>query len=123
MPKATVNTTDTERFELKTCQGGYIELRRMSYGQVVQRRALMKLEFVSQGKGKDVQGEMAMASEKITRFEFDHCIVDHNLEDEAGRKLNLSAPVDFAKLDPRIGQEIEDLIGKMNNFEDEEGNS
>lgn len=120
MPKAVANVVDTERHELKSLEGGFVELRRMTYGQSVQRRAMLKLSLT--GKGKSFAGEMAMASEEITRFEFTHCIVDHNLEREDGTKLNLASPVDFASLDPRVGQEIEELISNMNDMEDDEGN-
>ena len=123
MPRATSNTQDTERHELRSCEGGFVELRRMTYGQVVQRREMMKLSLTSAKGSKDFQGEMAMANQKITQYEFKHCIADHNLEREDGTKLNLGSPVDFDSLDPRVGQEIEGLIGKMNNFEeDDEGN-
>lgn len=120
MPVAVANTEDTERFDLKSLAGAFVVLRRMTYGQVVQRRAMMKLAISSGGTKKSFAGEMAMASEEIQRFEFARCVVDHNLEDNDGRKLDLSGPVDFAKLDPRVGQEIEGLIGDMNNFEDDE---
>jgi hypothetical protein len=127
MPRATVNLEDTETHNLKTAPpDGKVVLRRMSYGQIVQRRAMLKMSFSGDAKkGKDaVAGEIAMADEKITQFEFKTCIVDHNLEDDQGKKLNLASPVDFNRLDPRVGQEIEKLIGDMNNFneEDEEGN-
>lgn len=120
MPNATVNLEETENHDLKTCEGGYVVLKRMTYGQVVARRAMMKLSVESSGKNKDFRGEMAMASKEITQFEFKNCIVDHNLEAADGRKLNLGSPVDFDSLDPRVGQEIEGLIGDMNNFEDED---
>jgi hypothetical protein len=120
MPKAVANIDDTDRFELKSCPEGFVVLRRMTYGQTVQRRALMKMSVQSGGSRKSFQGELAMASEEIQKFEFSHCIVEHNLEDVDGRVLNLSGDVDFAKLDPRIGQEIESLIGDMNNFDDNE---
>lgn len=120
MPRATVNIEETERHDLKTLPDAFVELKRMTYGQVVARRAMMKLSVESSGKNKDFRGEMAMASKEITQFEFKNCIVDHNLEAEDGRKLNLATPVDFDSLDPRIGQEIEGLIGDMNNFEDED---
>lgn len=120
MPKAVANVVETERHDLKSLEGAFVELKRMTYGQSVQRRAMMKLSLT--GKGKSFAGEMAMASEEITRFEFAHCIVDHNLENEDGSKLDLSRPVDFAALDPRVGQEIEALISEMNDIEDEEGN-
>lgn len=117
MPKATANTEETERKELKSCPGGFVVLRRMTYGQFVARRELTKLSV--SGQKKDFKGELAMASAAVSRFEFEHCIVDHNLEDADGRKLNLYGD-DFGRLDPRIGQEIEGYIGEMNNFADDD---
>lgn len=117
MPKATANTEETERKELKSCPGGFVVLRRMTYGQFVARRELTKLSV--SGQKKDFKGELAMASAAVSRFEFEHCIVDHNLEDADGRKLNLHGD-DFGRLDPRIGQEIEGYIGEMNNFADDD---
>lgn len=119
MPAAVSNTEETVRHELKTCPGGFVVLRRMTYGQVIQRRSLSKMSILTQrGKGNSVQGELAMASRDITLFEFAHCIVEHNLEDNNGRTLNLGGP-DFDLLDPRIGQEIEEQIAKMNDFEED----
>lgn len=118
MPRAVVNTEETERHDLKSCPEGFVTLRRMTYGQVVQRRALSKLSLLMEGK-KNVTGELAMASKEVSLFEFAHCIVDHNLEDATGRRLNLSLEVDFNQLDPRIGQEIEGFISDMNNFDGE----
>lgn len=123
MPRATVSL-DTEHFDLKTIQDGYVELKGMSYGQVVERRALMKLSVQMAGKGRnaDFKGEMAMASVEIQQFEFRCSVVDHNLTDANDRKLNLKDPVDFNSLDSKIGQEIEKLIADMNNFDDTEDN-
>lgn len=119
MPNATVSF-DTERHELKTLPEAFVELRRMSYGQIVERRSMLKLS-VAQSKGsKDFKGEMAMANREITMYEFKNCIVSHNLTDANGRELNLASAMDFQALDPRIGGEIEDLISKMNNFEDDD---
>jgi len=121
MPRATVNTQNTQHHDLKSLEGGYVVLRSLTYGQIVQRRAMLTLSVEGSGKAnKDFRGEMAMANEQITRFEFAHAIVEHNLEDESGRTLDLSRPVDFDALDPRVGQEIEELISDMNNFDDEE---
>jgi hypothetical protein len=121
MPRATVNIDETETKTLKSAPpDGFVVLRRMTYGESVQRRAMLKMSIETGKSRKDFKGEMAFASEEIQRFEFAHCIVDHNLEKEDGSKLNLSLPVDFASLDPRIGQEIEELINGMNNFEDNE---
>lgn len=119
MPRATVRK-ETEHFDLKSLPDGFVELKRMTYGQSVQRRALLKLTVESSKGKKDFKGEMAMASEEIQLFEFKNCIVDHNLEDEEGNKLNLTIGAGLAQLDPKIGQEIEKYIGDMNNFEDDE---
>lgn len=124
MPRATVDNSKTEHFELKSAPpDGFVDLRRMTYGEYIKRRELlsnMRLE----GKGKDAEAVMQLANEKVTQLEFRVCIIDHNLEDENGRKLNLANPKDFSQLDPRIGQEIGEYIDKMNQFqaEDEEGN-
>lgn len=120
MPVAVANVEETTTFDLKSLEGGQVTLRRMTYGQVVQRRTLAKMTVATKGGSRrDAVGEMAMASKEITLFEFSHCIASHNLEDVDGRPLVLSGP-DFDKLNPKVGQEIEDLISKMNNFEDEE---
>lgn len=120
MPNAVASLENTQRFELKSCPGGFVELRRMTYGQSVQRRAMMKMTVDAGSKSKDFKGELAMASLDISKFEFRACIVDHNLEDENGNKLNLSQELDFARLDPRVGQEIDKRISEMNNFEDDD---
>ena len=120
MPKAVANTTAHVTKDLKSVSGGYVTLRQMNYGQIVARREMMKMSITAAKGSKDFTGEMAMASAEITRFEFQQCIVEHNLEDEDGRNLNLGSPVDFGKLDPRVGQEIEKLISDMNKFEDME---
>jgi hypothetical protein len=122
MPMATVDVESTQKFDLKSCPEGFVVLRRMSYGQILQRRMFTKLEVGSSGKGNDFRGELAMANAKITEFEFQKCIVDHNLEDASGRKLDLTKASDFNMLDPKIGQEIEELIRGLNNFEEEEEN-
>lgn len=121
MPKAVVNLDDTERVDLKTLDGAFVVLRRMSFGQITERRALMKLSIASTKGSKDVKGEMAMANALITQFEFRNCVVEHNLEkDDNGTLLNLNSPVDLAMLDPRVGQEIESLIEERNNFEEDD---
>lgn len=125
MPVGT-NVKGKEKFDLKSLPpDGFVELKRMNYGDSVQRRAMMKLSFTSKSNSKDFQGEMAMASVDIQRFEFQQCIVDHNITDENEIKLNLTTVADMVRLDPQVGQEIEELIGKMNNFDadNKEGNS
>jgi hypothetical protein len=118
MPVA-IRNEDTEKFDLKTLPGGTVTLRKMSYGQILERRALTKLTFSTQGKGRSssVAGEIAMADRAVNLFEFRCCVVGHNLERVEGQLLDLTNPNDVIALDPRVGQEIEKLIEDMNNFE------
>lgn len=124
MPIATANLVATEHKKLKTLDGGEVELRRMTWGQMVDRRAMMKMSVTTDQKDrKSLQGELAMANREITRFEFTHCIVSHNLEAETPdgtRPLDFNNPNDFNSLDPRVGAEIEKYISDMNNFEDDD---
>ena len=120
MPVATVKLEDVERHELKSCPGGYVRLRRMTYGQSLERRTMMKLSFTTQKGKKNLEGELAMANRRVQIYEFQKCVVEHNLTDDMERPLNLTDPVVLDRLDPRVGQEIEQLISDMNNFEDDE---
>lgn len=125
MPKASSNTAETERHDLKTCPGGFIEARRLTYGEKLQRRAMVSnMRFEASNKSKDFAGEMNLVNEKATVFDFQKCIVDHNLfkDDEETVKFDLSKIQDIRDLDPRIGEEIDQLLSDLNNFEDDEGN-
>jgi hypothetical protein len=53
-----------------------------------------------------------------TAFGFSHSIQEHNLQKEDGSLYNFNNPADIATLEPEVGQEIEDLINKLNNGED-----
>ncbi len=121
MPRATVNFQgEGEKFDLKSCPpDGYVMLRHMTYGEKLHRQQMNSMRF-SSGKSKDFAGEMDLGNSKITEFEFAKCVVDHNLENEGGDKLDLKKPRDIHSLHPKIGEEINTHISKMNNFEDEE---
>ncbi|SRR6266496_1171359 len=120
MPKATVSL-EVEHKELKSAPpDGFVDLKRMSYGQSVERRSMLTLGFESDGKSKDFKGEMAMGNKRITAMEFGICVVDHNLEGEDGQKLDLKNIGTLDILDPKIGQEIEKYIAEMNNFDEED---
>ncbi|MCA1806920.1 MAG: hypothetical protein LC687_03525 [Actinobacteria bacterium] len=130
MPKATVNVTTTERFELKTLppsdgeEGGFVVLRRMSYGEFLKRRDMLS-KMSMRGEGKNTEAIMEMAQEVVTRYEFQICIVDHNLEDDNGNNLDFRTKKGFTELNPMIGEEIADLIDEYNEFnkkdDEEEG--
>lgn len=122
MPRATVNINDTERFELKSCEGGFVVLKRMTYGQMLQRRDMvMAMRTTSSGSGKSSSTDMLMemANKKVAVFEFSHCIVEHNLEDENEKLLDFKSINILDVLDPQIGAEIGTRIDSMNQWEEE----
>ena len=125
MPRATVNPDDTTRIDLKTCPDGYVVLRRMSYGQKLARQEqAVKMTMEQEGRSsKNGRMTMDMLQHAATVFDFRACVVDHNLEDDKGEKLNLTQVMVIDNLDPRIGEEIAEAINKMNNFEEELKNS
>lgn len=122
MPRATTDIATTEKFELKSLPEGFIVARRLTYGEKLERRAMVSGMKVEAGRGKDFAGEMQLMNERATLFDFQKCITEHNLEDENGTLLNLARVEDIKKLDPRIGEEIEGILGDLNNFEADEGN-
>lgn len=119
MPRATVDM-QTVRKELKTLPGGFVELRSMSYGEYLHRRDLaLKMSM----EGRDTKNSKVLidaVQENVAAYELKTCVVDHNLEDESGRKLQLGNPMDFRRLDPRVGQEIGGYIDEMNKFDEGE---
>lgn len=123
MPNATVDINATERVDLKTCEGGFIILRRLPYGQWLKRQDMSMKMKMEMRKG-DTEGDLdiSILNRAVTEFEFKECIVEHNLEDAN------SAPLDFRKgyvldqLNPKIGQEISDNIARLHQFEDDLGN-
>jgi hypothetical protein len=124
MPKATANAVEPERHELKTLPEGFVIVKRLTYGQKLERRAMSSVDAEA-GRGKTLKMQMQLMNRQATLYDFQRCIVDHNLEDDDGNKLNLASPIDIDKLDPRVGEEIEKIMDKINNFEegeDEPGN-
>ena len=128
MPNATANVQETIRLDLKSLPGGYVEAKRLTYGEKIQRRAMTAGLKIQGGKKKtdDFMGEMQLITEESTIFDFAHCIVDHNLykDDDEQVPFDLTKKTDVRMLDPRIGEEIDNWLSEINNFEDEdtEGN-
>lgn len=122
MPNALATTNVTE-YDLKTLEGGKVNLKRMTYGQKLERQGMIKVQFGGGNRrNSDFKGELEMANRIATYYEFQHCIVSHNLTGENDVLLDLSAPGIIDQLDPRIGEEISNLISELNNFEDDQGN-
>lgn len=127
MPRATIDTTETERFELKSLpasgdeEAGFVELRKLSYGQILARRDMatkMAIEGVgSNTREDDIRVTTDIIQKVVTEFEYKNCIVKHNLEDANGKLLNFGNPASVANLDPKVGQEISDLIDKLNQWD------
>jgi hypothetical protein len=130
MPLAVVTDRGGERYELKSCEGAFVVLRQMTYGEWQRRSDIvtrLTIENAERGRrtnrAQDSVTRIDMRSLDVAIYEFKTCVVDHNLEDESGRKLDLSQPFDLQRLDPRIGNEIGRLIEKLNTWdEDEEEN-
>lgn len=116
MPRATVGQ-DTKRVELKTLEGGFVVIRKFDYGETLHRRNFamrFKAPVDKQGRPKADESYAAPAYDELQHFEFATAILDHNLEDETGRKLDFRNPKDFNRLDTRIAIEIERALDEFN---------
>jgi hypothetical protein len=98
----------------------------------LERRAMTSNMKVEAGKNsKDFAGEMQLVNEQATLYDFQRCIVDHNLtkpsptdpdNEAADVPIVFTSPADIRSLDPRVGEEIDTILGDLNNFEADEGN-
>ncbi len=123
MPNATVNLEDVEKFPLKSLEGGEVTIRRLSYGAWLKRQEMaMQMKIHGMDK-KNPDTEIQSMQKQVAQFEFSHCIVDHNLEDAAGNKLDFSKPHTLDILSPKVGNEIGRYIAELHEFEDDLGNS
>lgn len=111
---------NTVRRELNSVGGGYVVLRRLTYGQKLDRQNMTKLAIDMNSKTKDFKGELAMASREATLTDFRNCVVEHNLYKDAEETslFNFGNSADVQQLDPRIGEEISKYIDELNNFEE-----
>lgn len=133
MPIAVAQTSDTgERFELKSAPpDGFVVLKPLSYGQKMLRRGFLskaKMETGAAGNRAERRErskqsfttELELMNSKVTLFEFANCIIDHNLTDINGEKLDFKNPSHVEMLKGGIGEEIDELINDLNNFEADE---
>jgi hypothetical protein len=120
MPRATADLTATQRFDLKSCPDGFVELRKLTYGEFTERQGIaMKMQAETSASGRqvrDTSATMVLAAAKVAEYELSHTVVDHNLEDENGNKLDFKKPSDVRRLDPQVGNEIGEYIDQMNQF-------
>jgi hypothetical protein len=126
MPRATVST-DTVRKELRSAPpDGYVVLRQLSYAEMMQRRDMIARVYSDLPtdqrravKQETVRQYMELVNRAASEWEFARCIVDHNLEDDQGNKLDFTNPMALDVLNPKIGAEIDRYIEELNQ-EDEE---
>lgn len=133
MPDATIST-DTERYDLESVKGGFVELKPLPYGGVLTRRESAMKMSMEQGGGnraarrrassdaKDNSGkiDVELLQRWARAYEFRHCIVDHNLTDKNDQKLDFSNAMTLDILNPKVGTEIERLMDEINGEDTEE---
>jgi hypothetical protein len=125
-----------ERKELRTCPDGYVMIRRMSYGEKLERRRFnSKMEMKLQRGSRDATSIIDIFKEEMELYDFARCIVAHNLTklvDKFGQPCDADdpdakeVPLDFTKvadvklLAGQIAEEIGKYIDELNNFEEDE---
>lgn len=136
MPVATVST-EPERHELKSLPGegdaqGFVLVRPLPYGMVLDRRdkgTRMSMEQETQrgrkrsrrqNEPETTKIELETLSSWINQHDFAYCIVDHNLQDKNGAKLDFANPMTIKALDPKVGAEIERILSDLNEIEEDE---
>lgn len=119
MPQAIARNKEPDKFDLESLPGGFVALRKLTYGEIMHRRDLTTKITPGQGRG---DAKISMDNTAVTVFEFSRAIVDHNLEDD-GMKLDLSKRATIEQLDPVIAQEIEQLIADMNQLPEDDKKS
>lgn len=122
MPRATVSQEGVRK-DLKSLPEGYVVLKRMSYGEFLDRRdmsGIMTIAGTKRQKAQDVMGEVAMANRKVATYEFGKCIIEHNLEDDKGNLIDFNSPLWQRILDPKIGDEIGTYIDELHQFTQDE---
>jgi hypothetical protein len=136
MPIATGVGDGTVTHELVSCPGGFVKIRRLTYGEKMKRKSFMskmKLNTDSSAgnraerRSKQAQAfsaELDMMNEEVTQFEFAVSILDHNLtylidpaNPESEAMLNFKNPEHVKMLDGNVGEEIDDLITNHNDWE------
>lgn len=116
MPKATVDPATHHR-DLKTCEGGYVELRTLSFHEMEMRKDIAGRMYSEQLGQSDDSSRAYFESMNVavTEFEFSNCIVSHNLfvDDAETQKIDFTKPMLHWKLDPKIGEEISGYITEL----------
>jgi len=123
MPVAVV-IQNTQEFKLKSCQGGVVEIRRMTFGESLIRKDMMAsvaMEMQNRSKGNEsMKIQMDLLQEKTTLWEFSNLVMKHNLTDANEKLLDFKNPAHVKALEGKIGDEIQQYINELNSFEEDE---
>lgn len=129
MPVALVDIEAFDHKDLKSVEGGWINVRPLPHGLVLRRRDKQSKMFVESNMGtqghrkaqSDVNRlEIETMNEWATAYDYKYCIVDHNLTDKEGNKIDLSSQLVLQQLDPKIGAEIDTILSELNDFTEDE---
>lgn len=100
-------------YQLKSVDGGWVTIKRFDHGEMVDRLGkILVMGFNKQAMEEADRGEGRMDHRAARIHDFGKAITDHNLGDKEGKKLNFKNPPDVFKLDPSVGDEINELIGE-----------
>lgn len=116
MPVAT-RKIEAARYDLKSLPGAFVELRQLSYDEVLERRDGATQILMERGvrNADSQQMNVKVLNRWSNLYSFPRCIIEHNLTDDQGVVLDFSKPERvFPMLDPKVGAEIESLIDKLN---------
>ena len=118
MPKVAADTTTTQKFFLKSAPpDGYIVVRKFNYGETLEAQKL-GAKGVREGNVMSLRTDLLATQ----HYMFSRMILDHNLEDETGQKLDFKNVTDVRRLIPAVGEEIQALCEQMNESVVDEGN-
>ncbi len=122
MPVATVNPEDIAHYDLKSLAGGYVEIRRMSYGAWLKRQEMAMQMKIHGTDKRNTETELTSMQRAVTQYELAQCIVNHNLTDANEHPLDFRAPHTIDVLHPKVGNELAGYIADLHEFEDDLGN-
>jgi hypothetical protein len=111
-----------KEYPLESAPGGFVVLRRLKHGESTDR--LDEILAFKEGPSPGVNLRV-LSNWKARLFDFEHCIVNHNLGDEdTGVKFDFRKEDDVYELDENVGDEIQGLInqhhGRVEIEEDED---
>lgn len=122
MPFAGVED-DPIRYDLKTVPGGYVKLKRLSYGDKMRRLEKTMKQSMVQKKGQKEQRvdvDLTITQAKIS--DFNKCVVEHNLtyiRNGQEVPLNFQGSDILDLINGRVAEEIDGYIDELNSYEED----